>query len=212
MLQNTDTNSKRPSQRNETSTVQWSNIHNITDLMSSCSIFSTERRTYKNILYLRCDACNYFMYSVDGREYQFWMKRADTFPNGLKVQPVDEDKLFNGEGREWIHWKSKLKKHFEGSDSFGDSHSKAVIALNAKSQEDSRLLAINKRFIITCLEVIKSKSAALHFETLLSSLQASGVDIGNKQHSPKAIQWIDAKHLHSTVQSNQCKAFPTSAI
>lgn len=167
----------------------WDNIKNLQDLMTSTCTYSIERRL-KDVLYIKCKACSAVVYSPEGIAYQSRLKRHDTFTYGLMIPKATEPLLFDGQEREWVLWKSKLKTHFQGSDSNSDMHWKGLHLIKTARDKESRLLKINKSFIIACIDVIKSKSAAVHFETKLSSLQALGVDIGNKQHSRKQFKGI----------------------
>ena len=79
-----------------------------------------------------------------------------------------------------------------------DMHYKGLQLLKEKRTDDSRLLKINKHFVIACIDIVKSKAAATHFETRLASIQAMEIDIGNKQHSRK--QFNDLLHsVRSTI-------------
>ena len=101
--------------------INWDCIQNIQDLLRATSTYSTDRR-FNNVLYIKCNACSSVIYSSEGHAYQTRIKRHDTFPYGLKVQKTNEEKLFSGDGRAWHIWKSKLKKHYEGSDANTDLH------------------------------------------------------------------------------------------
>jgi hypothetical protein len=67
-------------------------------------------------------------------------------------------------------------------------HFKGLQMMEHNEIEESRVILINKHFIICAIEVIKSKSAARYYETKLANFEALGVDIGNKQRSLQAIQ------------------------
>ena len=80
-------------------------------------------------------------------------------------------------------------------------------------KEQSRLIKVNFIFITTCIETVKCKSAALHFETRLSTLQFLKYDIGNKQHSTKQSNNLlesVCTTLHKRINDKLCIALPST--
>jgi hypothetical protein len=69
----------------------------------------------------------------------------------------------------------------EGAD-HSTIHFKGLQMMEHNEIEESRVILINKHFIICAIEVIKLKSAARHYETKLANFKALGVEIGNKLH------------------------------
>ncbi|XP_047737560.1 uncharacterized protein LOC108672979 isoform X2 [Hyalella azteca] len=163
--------------------ILWDKVTNLHELLLVSKVFCTEHRL-QNTLYIKCTACSTFVNSIEGRTYRGNVKRHDAFPYGLLIKKDDEADLWSGTGRRWVRWKFKLKRHVEGAD-HSTIHFKGLQMMEHNEIEESRVILINKHFIICAIEVIKSKSAARHYETKLANFEALGVDIGNKQHSRK---------------------------
>ncbi len=92
-------------------------------------------------------------------------------------------KLVSGNCDLWWYQKAKLLEHLSG-----DTHQKAV--LHAKSLENTlkREVKVVKNQLRTALGIVKSKTAALHYEERIGELFLAGGDVGDYGHSQSFFQ------------------------
>ena len=79
--------------------------------------------------------------------------------------------------------KRKITAHVLGTSSSGDAHLLAVQELHKKKEKDQKILSATTSLMRCGLTVIKMKAAGLHYEQLLSVVEAEGGNVGTINHS-----------------------------
>ena len=132
---------------------------------------------------LRCLRCySYISSPLDRRSdaRKVATSSKGSIASGLPITGADYEKLVKGHCQKWYDMKFKLSSHIAC-----DTHFLALQHSKAIREGEKRRLKVVKNQLRTTLGVIKSKSAALHYETRLAELHAAGADIGDFGHSRK---------------------------
>lgn len=95
------------------------------------------------------------------------------------------EKLVCGSVQEWYSFKNAICEHMSCSTSRsgGQFHAKALQHMLMEKQRNARNVSVNVNVVSGGIEVCKMKSAATHFETLMSFLSFCKADVGNIGHS-----------------------------
>ncbi len=89
-------------------------------------------------------------------------------------------KLLSGNCDLWWHQKAKLLDHLSG-----DTHQKATIHAKSLEKGLKREIKVVKNQLRTALGIVKSKTAAIHYEERIGELFLAGGDVGDFGHSRK---------------------------
>ena len=126
--------------------------------------------------YIKCNACYSYITSHDGSIFQKRNKRQDSFAYGLKIPFDAGEDFFEGKGRKWVRFKSRLKKHYSGEETAtADIHCRGLQFLDKLERKKSAKFEIHETFVCAALQCVKGKMAAQHFETVLAYYEFRGL-------------------------------------
>eukprot|EP00795_Rhopilema_esculentum_P010702 gene10702-19474_t len=132
---------------------------------------------------LKCTPCSSFIASpYDKRppSRRGNISSAGSLATGLTLSFDTYSNLCFGHCQKWFDLKFKLQKHLSS-----EGHLMALQHAKLLRKGEKRRSLVVKNQLRTALGVVKSKSAALHYETRLAELYAAGVDVGDYGHSRK---------------------------
>lgn len=171
---------------------KWSSIKNLTDLISfiDClELCSVEPEGH----ILRCKTCLAYheRNSNISREQsplivaRMLNKATNCVSTGLLLPDEKLENLFLGKGQEWYSLKARVLRHMVGSDDGGIKHVKAHKAQSEKDASVQRQCNIASTHVYAAIDVIKSKSAAVHFEDRICFAHLVGGNVGGMGHGRK---------------------------
>ena len=117
---------------------------------------------------------------------------GNTLTLGLIIERSRKEKLIEGHNDAWYRFKNQLIDHVScGSrKSGGDQHYRGLIAKKHRQAREKTIMKATTNQLKCAIKVVKIKSAALHFEDLISLLASTGVFIGNLGHGRKQLNPI----------------------
>ena len=107
-------------------------------------------------------------------------KSAGSLSTGLELSEQVYSDLIAGKCFRWYHQKERLNEHVASN-----THIKAVQYTKETTQTSKRKTVVVKNQLRTALGIVKSKAAALQYESRIAELQAAGADVGDFGHSRK---------------------------
>ena len=148
---------------------------------------------------VRCDAC--FAYNCENdpslqSKDPFFLGHTNNASHGGKslalgliIDSEKKKKYLQGHSQEWSRFKKTLIDHmsFTSSKSGGTQHYQAVIAKKRRDKREKSILNVVCNQLKTAVTVVKSKTAALHYEDLIGLLHSCGAAVGNLGHGRKQI-------------------------
>ena len=181
------------------------------------SVPEFEQHGEENSRELKCRICAEFLSNHASFSSGFRQpsgKSAGSLLSALNCQQVYSN-LIAAKCFRWYHQKEQLNKHVAFK-----THMKAVQYTRETAQTSKRKTVVVKNQLRTALGIVKSKAAALQYESRIAELQAAGADVGDFGHSKKlfpemlsvACAYIDkrtATYL-STCQVWECRHISTS--
>ena len=137
---------------------------------------------------LKCCMCtDYLKAPVYTKEKHFFVERHPSGSEkgslcfGLYVSTEDYLAYVAGHCSKWYRFKSTLLGHLSGKES--KTHQAAIQYAHFLQPVKNREQLVIKNQIRAALTVVKSKSAAVHYENQISNLHAAGADVGDFGHS-----------------------------
>ena len=169
--------------------------HNITDTYGSWITFFPGE--IEGIV--RCDVC--FAYNCENdpslqSKDPFFVGHINSASHGgkslalgLVVKSEKMGKYIQGHNQEWFCFKNTLLAHMscKSTNSGGTQHYQAIIAKKRQDKQEKTVLNVVCNQLRTTLTVIKSKSAALHYEDLIGLLHSCGAEVGNLGYGRKQL-------------------------
>ena len=114
---------------------------------------------------------------------------GNTLARDLIVDADKKQKLIEGHNEVWYRFKKTLLDHVScGSRKCGgDQHYQGIIAKKHRIARRNGIMGVTTNLLKCCLIVVKIKSAALHYEDLVSLLQSTGSAVGNLGQGRKQV-------------------------
>ena len=174
-------------------------ISRATNLEEFCEEFpDVEVLGGKSCRILCCQTCYNFLSDAGSIIRRPTGSGSGTLALGLQLDENTFAELQQGHCQKWYHQKASLLEHLATS-----THKKAVANLGVVSRRINREQKVVKNQLRTALGIVKTKSAALQYESRIAELYAAGADIGDFGHSRKlfpdmiavACAYIDKKSM-----------------
>ena len=146
------------------------------------SVPEFEQHGEENSRELKCRICAEFLSNHASFSSGFRQpsgKSAGSLLSALNCQQVYSN-LIAAKCFRWYHQKEQLNKHVAFK-----THMKAVQYTRETAQTSKRKTVVVKNQLRTALGIVKSKAAALQYESRIAELQAAGADVGDFGHSKK---------------------------
>ena len=148
---------------------------------------------------VRCDDC--FMVhcqndpSLSGKDPFFVHHKnssscaGNSLALGTFIESSRKQELIEGHNQSWYRFKKMLVDHISCSNkrNGGDKHYQAIIERKKRTVREKALTRVVSNQLKCALSVVKMKSAALHYEHMLSLLHSCGSEIGNIGHGRKQL-------------------------
>ena len=93
------------------------------------------------------------------------------------------DILMAPTGKAFCELKKKMMEHLTGCAVSGKYHLEAMKHDLEEVKHTNRCMEVQQGLLKICLEVVKQKSAALHYEQQVALVASMGVDVGTIEHS-----------------------------
>lgn len=158
---------------------------NLQDFVSANTDFSITEKDGLKIL--KCKMCaEYLDTSSCSRE----KSQGDRLPtgstkgslcHGLCLEDADYNSYISGKNMKWYRFKKTLVDHMTGKTS--KTHLDAVRHHHLQEPLRKREILVVKNQLRAAITVVKTKSAALHYENNIAQLFAAGADVGDYGHS-----------------------------
>ena len=207
--------------------VDWKKINNIADLTQEIPSIRFYRgdAAKKSPSILRCETC----YSLLQHRYsgkisncivkvalQGIGKYAGSLSSGLVLSPEKSEFLVKGGNPYWYHSKRNIKQHLVCAGDHSQLHFESLQHDMALKKREARGLKVVNNLIRIALSVLKSKSAAQHFESEIAAHVSTGRDLGDLGHSRNhfneilsAMQvWVDRQSGSFLAKPLQSTGFP----
>lgn len=174
--------------------IDWENLKNIVDLTEKI----TRIRFYggdfaeKTPSVLRCETCyNLLATRMNMKPKQDPRKVAlkgigkysGSLSSGLILSPEKSELLVNGGNLSWYRMKHNIKQHLACGGEHSQLHFDALKHEATMKKRQARGDMVTQNLIRIALGVIKSKSAAQHFESQIAAHVSTGSDLGDFGHS-----------------------------
>ena len=207
--------------------VDWKTINNIADLTQQIpSIrFYPGDATSKIPFILRCETCYRLLKHRSSGEMsncpvKVALKGIGKYAGSLSSGPVlcqeKSTSLVNGENQYWYHSKRNIKQHLVCAGYHSQLHFEALQHEAATKKRETRGHKVVNNLIRIALAVLKSKSAAQHFESEIAAHVSKGSDLGNLGHSRNHFNeilaargvWVDKQSASFQGKPLQSTGFP----
>lgn len=159
---------------------------NLMDFLDSSKLFTLSEK--EGGYCLKCSMCaDYLKAPAYTKEKHFFVERHPTGNEkgslcyGLYISTEDYLAYVTGHCSKWYRLKSTLLGHLSGKES--KTHQAAIQYAHFLQPVKNREQLVIKNQIRAALTVVKSKSAAVHYENQIANLYAAGADVGDFGHS-----------------------------
>lgn len=173
----------------------WKDIKNIIDLTRNVPEvqFYSGDASDKTPSVLRCEVC--YSLLVDRNNYSFKQenpakialrgigKYSGSLSSGLLLSPEKTESVMTGGNQYWYEIKRCVKQHVSCNGDHSQLHFEALQHQAAVNRRSARGTKVTENFIRIAWSVIKSKSAAQHFENEVAAHISTGSDLGDMGHS-----------------------------
>ena len=145
---------------------------------------------------IRCEVCfkasmgkenikNVSLYQIARKKNQF---NHGDLVTGIWNEKEKTEQYLKGGNSSWRSLKSVLRAHLLGTSttSRGKYHM-AMKELEREKERNRKALEATNNLVKCMVTDLKLKAASTHYETLVASLDDSGVDVGQRQHSRKQV-------------------------
>jgi hypothetical protein len=156
---------------------KWRDVKNLVDLCNEVpelELFSGDKGEGGIV---RCKTC-----MADQKQHP--SSSNASLCTGMLLPPEKLQLLLDGDGEVWAHFKSKVINHMACATD-GATHFKAKQRLAAKNKILEEQASIAQTFMLAAITTIKTKSAALHYETNICLAHMVGGQIGGLGHGRK---------------------------
>ena len=110
-------------------------------------------------------------------------KYSGSISSGLILSADKSELLINGGNTYWYHIKHSIKQHLTCSGEHSQLHYDALQHEAVMKKRQERGERVTQNLIRIAVGVIKSKSAAQHFESQIAAHVSTGSDLGDLGHS-----------------------------
>ena len=140
---------------------------------------------------------------------------GNNFAAGLSLSKERTELLISGGNQSWYSFKSMMIEHASCSTNRngGMAHYRALVAEKQRKKVKKSVLQVISNQLKCALFIVKSKTAALHYENVIGLLHSSGAAVGNIGHGRN--QMIDMMkafqaYLNRKTRDALLKALPAS--
>jgi hypothetical protein len=207
--------------------VDWKKINNIMDLtqqIPSIRFYPGDAATMTPSI-LRCETCyRLLQHCSSGKTSNCPVKvalkgigkYAGSLSSGLVLSQEKSTFLVNGGNLYWYHSKRNIRQHLVCTGDHSQLHFEALQHETAMRKREARGHKVVNNLIRIALAVLKSKSAAQHFESEIAAHVSTGSDLGDFGHSRNhfneilaAMQvWVDRQSALFLAKPLQSTSFP----
>ena len=205
----------------------WKEINNIAELTAAVPAmkFFPGNVTEKAPSVLRCEPCFNLLQSrfsglVKDNPIKYALrgigKYASSLSSGLLIPSEKAECLISGGNMYWHQMKRSIKQHLGCIGNHSQLHFEALQYQTTMKKRKARGEKVTENLIRIALSVLKSKSAAKHFESQIASHVATGSDLGDFGHSRNHFNeiliamnvWVDQRTASFLAKPMPSTGFP----